>query len=112
MALVLPVVISLLFGLSDFGRAWLAQQDLTASTREGARLAIAARPVTDAEVIARVQGYLTDANLAGAVTITVTPSATTALSGTAITVTATTSFPLVVLPRTLALRGSARMVKE
>jgi Flp pilus assembly protein TadG len=112
MALVLPIIVALLLGVSDFGRAWLVQQDLTASTREGARIAIAARPVTDGEVVQKVRDYLTEAKVPGAVAVSVSPSAAGAVSGTSIVVTATTSFPLVVLPKTLALRGSAKMVKE
>ena len=73
-------------------------------------MAIAARPVTDAEVVAQVKRYLQDSNVNA--TVTVSPSATTAASGTAISVVATLDYPLNVLPKTLHLKGAATMIKE
>jgi Flp pilus assembly protein TadG len=37
-ALVLPILLMLVFGIIDFGRAWNAQIDLTQSAREGVRV--------------------------------------------------------------------------
>lgn len=109
LALVLPIVIGILFGIFDFGRAWWVQQSLTGAAREGARVAIAARPVTDAEVVDHVNQFLQDSNVTA--TVTVTPSSSSP-SGTAIQVVAQVDYPLVVIPRTLHLRGTATMVKE
>jgi Flp pilus assembly protein TadG len=38
-ALVLPIILLLLFGIIEFGRAWNVRQTLTDAAREGARLA-------------------------------------------------------------------------
>jgi Flp pilus assembly protein TadG len=51
-ALVLPVLLLILFGIIDFGRALNAQITLTAAAREGVRLAALGYP--DAAVQARV----------------------------------------------------------
>ena len=39
-ALLLPVVMLILIGIVEFGRAWQAKQTLTDAAREGARLAV------------------------------------------------------------------------
>jgi Flp pilus assembly protein TadG len=39
-ALILPVVLLLLFGIIEFGRAWNVKQVLTDAAREGARVAV------------------------------------------------------------------------
>jgi len=41
-ALLLPVVMLLLLGIVEFGRAWQAKQTLTDAAREGARIAVVA----------------------------------------------------------------------
>lgn len=41
-ALLLPVVMMLLLGIVEFGRAWQAKQTLTDAAREGARIAVVA----------------------------------------------------------------------
>jgi Flp pilus assembly protein TadG len=51
-ALVLPVLLLILFGIIDFGRALNAQIELTGAAREGARLA--ALGYSNAQVQARV----------------------------------------------------------
>ena len=51
-ALVLPVLLLILFGVIDFGRALNAQIELTGAARDGARLAALGYP--DAAVQARV----------------------------------------------------------
>ena len=78
MALVLPVLLFLLMGMIDFGRAYSAQIQLSQAAREGVRLAslnttgvtggtVAANPYGDAAILARVQ------NAAGGVSgVTVT----------------------------------------
>jgi Flp pilus assembly protein TadG len=110
-AIVMPVLVAILLGIFDFGRAYLAQQALTAATREGARTAIAARPVTDAQVTQVVNDYLNAANVTGAA-VSITPSVDGVAAGTQITVQATVPFPLIVLPRSLSIQGTAVMVKE
>ncbi len=68
-ALVLPVLLLIVFGIIDFGRALNAQMELTGAAREGVRLAALGYP--DAAIQARVAATAPD--LSG-VTVTVTAS--------------------------------------
>jgi len=43
-ALILPLLMLVLFGIVEFGRAWNAKQVLTDAAREGARLAVVGDP--------------------------------------------------------------------
>ena len=43
-ALVLPLLLVLVFGITEFGRAWLTMNVLTSAAREGARLAVVTAP--------------------------------------------------------------------
>jgi Flp pilus assembly protein TadG len=43
-ALLLPLVMLILIGIVEFGRAWQAKQTLTDAAREGARLAVVGNP--------------------------------------------------------------------
>jgi Flp pilus assembly protein TadG len=43
-ALVLPILLLVLFGITEFGRCWMAQNILTTAAREGARLAVVTGP--------------------------------------------------------------------
>ena len=55
-ALILPLLMVLLFGIVEFGRAWNAKQVLTDAAREGARLAVLADPtITQAMVDSTVK---------------------------------------------------------
>ena len=40
MALVLPILLLLIFGITEFGRAWMTVNVLQTAAREGARLAV------------------------------------------------------------------------
>ena len=53
MALVLPILLLLVFGITEFGRAWMTMNILQTASREGARLAVVTGP-DEAGVIARV----------------------------------------------------------
>jgi Flp pilus assembly protein TadG len=64
-ALILPVVILLLFGIIEFGRAWNVMQVLTDAAREGARVA----------VVNRGTGTLTQAQLEELVRTTIQEAA-------------------------------------
>jgi Flp pilus assembly protein TadG len=44
LALVLPLLLLVLFGITEFGRAWMTQNVLTSAAREGARLAVVTAP--------------------------------------------------------------------
>jgi hypothetical protein len=65
-ALVLPVLLFILFGIIDFGRALNAQIVLTQAAREGARLAAVGQP----NVVSRTQAAATGLS---PVNVTVTP---------------------------------------
>jgi Flp pilus assembly protein TadG len=67
-ALLLPLLLLMVFGLIDFGRALNAQLTLTQAAREGARLAALGAPPP--AVTARTQTAA--AGLGGSVTVTVT----------------------------------------
>jgi Flp pilus assembly protein TadG len=71
-ALLLPVLLLLLFGVIDFGRAINAQITLTQAAREGARLASVGQSSTN--VVSRTQSAATGLS---PVTVTVTSSCPT-----------------------------------
>lgn len=54
LALVLPLLLTVVFGITEFGRAWMSMNVLTSAAREGVRLAVVTAPDVDA-VNARVQ---------------------------------------------------------
>lgn len=63
-ALVLPVLLILVIGIIEFGRAWNARQVITDAAREGARLAVVADPTVDqATVDTRIRAALGRAGL-------------------------------------------------
>jgi len=43
-ALILPLLLAILFGITEFGRAWMTSNLLTSAAREGARLAVVTEP--------------------------------------------------------------------
>lgn len=43
-ALVLPLILLVLFGITEFGRAWMTMNILTSAAREGCRLAVVTAP--------------------------------------------------------------------
>ena len=43
-ALVVPMLLLLVFGIAEFGRAWMAQNVLTGAVREAARIAVVQAP--------------------------------------------------------------------
>jgi Flp pilus assembly protein TadG len=65
-ALIVPVLMLLLVGVFEFGRAWSAHQAVTDAAREGARLAVIADPnVTEDSVARVVRNALSAASLNG-----------------------------------------------
>ncbi len=71
-AVVLPVFITLVFGMIEYGRMVMVQQVITNAAREGCRRAIM-DGTTGQEVLDLVNNYLESAGITGA-TVTVTPS--------------------------------------
>jgi Flp pilus assembly protein TadG len=69
MALVLPVLLLLLLGILEFGRAWYTKQVITDAAREGARLAVVQNnDIDQADVKAAVATALSRAGIPGAAT--------------------------------------------
>jgi Flp pilus assembly protein TadG len=62
-ALVLPLLLLLVFGVTEFGRAWMTKNILTSAAREGCRVAV----VTDPDVTA-VNSRVDEVCAAGRVT--------------------------------------------
>lgn len=51
-ALLAPLVMLILIGIVEFGRAWQAKQTLTDAAREGARLAVVGNPTYTVDTVA------------------------------------------------------------
>ena len=104
MALVLPLLILLVGGIIDFGRAFMTQVVVTNAAREGTRVAVVTKDATQlGNVTVRAQAAA-DLNPLASATVGVNPAA--ACTGTDPTVTVTVSAPfkwffLGVLPGTL-----------
>ena len=90
-AIIFPVLIVLLFGMIDFGRAFFLRNNLVAAVREGARVG-AVQPSTftpcanQANIVGRTRAYITSlGGAAPAVTVT-TPGACASNATTDVTV--------------------------
>lgn len=77
-AIVLPVLLLLVFGIIDFGRALYTLNNLTSAVREGARLGSVQSTPNTAAIQQRVSDYLTPFGWSSVPSATVTevPSAT------------------------------------
>lgn len=62
-AILLPVLLGIVIGIFEFGRAWNVDQVLTSAAREGVRLAVVASTTSEGDVIEAVEAALTDAAL-------------------------------------------------
>ena len=71
MALILPILLMLLLGIFEFGRAWNTKQVITDAAREGARLAVVQNKEVDQDSVkAVIATHLSRAGIPGtAVTI-------------------------------------------
>ena len=61
-ALVLPLLLLIVFGITEFSRAWMTMNVLTAAAREGCRLGVVTGPDVPA-VVARVNEVCTAARV-------------------------------------------------
>ena len=69
-ALILPLILLLIFGITEFGRAWMTVNVMHSAVREGARLAAVTAPDVSA-VTARVNAVCGAANVTtSSVTVT------------------------------------------
>ena len=65
-ALIVPVLLVLVIGVFEFGRAWSAHQAVTDAAREGARVAVIADPaITEDSVRTVIRSALAGASLDG-----------------------------------------------
>jgi Flp pilus assembly protein TadG len=90
-ALVLPLLVTIMMGIIEFGRAMTVQTILTNAAREGARNAILAG-ATDTGVQTAVTTYLSNSGITAGSTTTITPTSNNATSGTVIHVTVSYPF--------------------
>ncbi|HET7474527.1 MAG TPA: TadE/TadG family type IV pilus assembly protein [Dermatophilaceae bacterium] len=83
MAIVLPVLVAMLFGIIDYGRIFNAEIQLSQATREGVRLASLGYPLSDvkARTKAAASGIAFGAELADSeIAVTACPPTVTATS--------------------------------
>ena len=115
MALMMPLLLLLIFGMIEFGWFFYLQHNLQAAAREGARTG-AMLNATDAQAVSKASAFLTAANLnAGSFAIT----STTAGDTVTVTVQATWGqvgilhlYPLIPINDSKIIRGAAVMRKE
>ena len=87
-ALVLPVLLLIVFGITEFGRAWMTKNIMTQAAREGARYGAVLNPFDASKVEQRVRESLVGASLEGEPTINVIgpsgdpPAVTVIITGT------------------------------
>jgi Flp pilus assembly protein TadG len=91
-ALVLPLLLLVLFGITEFGRAWMTVSVLTSAAREGCRLAVVTAPDVPA-VTARVTDVCNSAGVTPS-SITITPPAASDPTRR-VTVTVVTNFRVI-----------------
>jgi Flp pilus assembly protein TadG len=90
MAFVLPLLLLLVFGIFEFGRAWLITNTLNHAAREAVRLAAVTANLTanDAVITDRATTILANAGISGATVTNTAPAGTPPT----VTVTATLGF--------------------
>jgi len=92
MALMMPILLLLVFGITEFGRAWMTVNVMYTAAREGARLAVVTNPDVDA-VRTRVNEVLGAAHITStSVTVTGPDAADLARK---VTVTVTADFTVI-----------------
>jgi Flp pilus assembly protein TadG len=94
-ALVLPIVLSLIFGMVEFAYYFHVQHTVQAAAREAARTACVNSPIegTTAQATTRCNNILTSAGMdPGKLTLSITPSPDNAAAGTDITVDLSTTW--------------------
>ena len=94
MAIVLPLLLMLVFGIGEFGIAFTQKQALTNATREGARAGVVFRvPCNAGTVTTQVRNTINTIGAATGVTGTITSTITGACGGTGTPLTVTTTVP-------------------
>jgi Flp pilus assembly protein TadG len=109
-ALVMPVLLSLVVGIAEFGRAYNVQATLSGAAREGVRVmavkndAAAARAATKA---AALPWSLTDSQIS--ISPSTCPSSATSTTSATVTVTYALPFITGLFGRTVTLHGKGTM---
>jgi Flp pilus assembly protein TadG len=94
LAFVAPVLVTLVFGMIEFSRVMMVEQELTNAAREGCRTGVLSGSGSS-DVTNTVTNYLTNSGIRltnPANEISVSPDPSTAAAGTAITVTVNVPF--------------------
>lgn len=86
-ALIVPMLLLLVLGIVEFGRAWNVYQTLTDATRQGARTAVLARTSIDADTVSAVANQIMAAAALDTASATKTLSAGFKVSGQYTTLT-------------------------
>jgi Flp pilus assembly protein TadG len=120
-ALLLPVLLTILFGIIEFGMIMYGREVVTNASREGARAGIIQRipVVTAGEITTVATNYLTGTGINPA-QVTIAVPASGGLTGTPVTVTATYNYPWLIpyiptvlgLPAPLPIAMSTTMLHE
>ena len=120
-ALILPVLLTILFGIIEFGMVMYGREVVTNATREGARAGIIQKipAVTAGQITAVATNYLTGTGVSAA-SVTFAVPASGGGTGTPVTVTATYRYPWLVpyipvllgLPRPWPIAVSVTMLHE
>jgi Flp pilus assembly protein TadG len=117
LAIVMPIFLLIIFAIVDFGFLFQRYEVVTNAAREGARLATAATGAASfsaGNIQTRVQNYLTDNGLTGAVTISVGTTSQTVGATVVPTKTVTVLYPstMIFLPITVNLQSVSEMRVE
>ena len=92
-ALVVVLLLLMVVGICEFGRAWNLYQVLANAAREGARLAALPTGFTnDAAVIARVNSYLSTANVKNNASVVIGGAGVDGGTGTQVSITVTVPY--------------------
>ena len=94
-ALVLPVLVIVLLGVVEVGRAWMVKQLVTNASREGAREGILPTS-TVADVTSTVTAYLNAASITDGFTMQTVGVGGSATTGTTTQVTVSYNFPVLI----------------
>lgn len=115
LALLLPIIIVLIFGVFEFGRAMYVRNTLNYAARMGARAAATQMPFSQSAVKDQVRNSI-PVQLQGGLTIAVSPAVP--VYGTAVTVSVSSPFSIDIIPgflpieKNVVLLGQASMMYE
>lgn len=111
-AILLPILMMILFGIIEFGFALYRQAILTNASREGARRGIiqSPTPISDAEINAVIDNYLTQAGINAANVTRNGNYVTSTTVGSPVRVQLTLPYTFVVLPQIASISANLNLV--